>query len=244
MPGVQYPHWSASWAMKASCSGCSASPRASPSMVTTSCPATSRTATRHERTASPSTRTVQAPQVPSPQPYFVPVSPRSARRTQSSVRPPSTSSATGRPLRRKRMVSLMAVTSVGSSPAAIAPSARVGVNHGRPPPAQPAGAQSLDAMELPSLYTGETGGRRSKDWRAHVNRNRHRHRNRDRNRGSRLEARSLDADIGKRTSGIGPGTWVLGPGSQTPELSSPIPRLSRARARDRNPKPAEPGPTD
>ena len=37
-PGVQKPHWKPSWAMKAACTGCSWSPRATPSMVRMSAP--------------------------------------------------------------------------------------------------------------------------------------------------------------------------------------------------------------
>src|SRR4030042_4620111 len=73
---------------------------------------TSFTGYWQDLTASPSTRTVQAPQIPSPQPYFVPVSPSSVRRTQRSMRSGSTSRLTGRPLISKRMVSFMSVPSL------------------------------------------------------------------------------------------------------------------------------------
>src|SRR5882672_8595665 len=53
-------------------------------MVVTDFPATSDTGIEHERTASPSICTVQAPQVAMPQPNFVPVSLRCSRNTQSS----------------------------------------------------------------------------------------------------------------------------------------------------------------
>src|SRR5579863_2222746 len=53
-------------------------------MVVTVLPATIATGTWHERTALPSRCTVQAPHMPAPQPYFVPVSLRCSRTTQSS----------------------------------------------------------------------------------------------------------------------------------------------------------------
>src|SRR5215472_9877025 len=57
---------------------------ASPSIVVTLLPATSDTGVEQERVAFPSTCTVHAPQSPAPQPYFVPVSSRVSRKTQSS----------------------------------------------------------------------------------------------------------------------------------------------------------------
>src|SRR5580693_10264185 len=53
-------------------------------MVVTFLPATIATGVWHERTALPSRCTVQAPHMPAPQPYFVPVSLRCSRTTQSS----------------------------------------------------------------------------------------------------------------------------------------------------------------
>src|SRR5580700_3249339 len=53
-------------------------------MVVTLLPATMPTGVWHERTALPSRCTVQAPHMPAPQPYFVPVSLRCSRTTQSS----------------------------------------------------------------------------------------------------------------------------------------------------------------
>src|SRR6202030_2309498 len=55
-----------------------------PSMVVTFLPATMATGVWHERIALPSRCTVQAPHMPAPQPYFVPVSLRCSRTTQSS----------------------------------------------------------------------------------------------------------------------------------------------------------------
>src|SRR5262244_1177538 len=53
-------------------------------MVVTDLPATSDICTPHARTASPLRCTVQAPHNATPQPNFVPVSPSSSRRYQSS----------------------------------------------------------------------------------------------------------------------------------------------------------------
>src|SRR6202030_2297666 len=55
-----------------------------PSMVVTFLPATIATGVWHERIALPSRCTVQAPHMPAPQPYFVPVSLRCSRTTESS----------------------------------------------------------------------------------------------------------------------------------------------------------------
>src|SRR5580704_4307932 len=53
-------------------------------MVVTFLPATIATGVWHERIALPSRCTVQAPHMPAPQPYFVPVSLRCSRTTHSS----------------------------------------------------------------------------------------------------------------------------------------------------------------
>src|SRR3954469_4501620 len=74
-PGVQKPHWSASARTNASTSGWSRSP----SIVVTSRSPTVWTSVMHESTGTPSSCTVHAPQWPSPQAIFVPVSPRSSR---------------------------------------------------------------------------------------------------------------------------------------------------------------------
>src|SRR5208337_1439590 len=76
-------------------------------MVVTVLPATSFTSSVHERSAFPFTITVQAPQSPSPQPYFVPVRPRSYRRTHRRMRLGSTSKLTGFPFSLNPMVSFM-----------------------------------------------------------------------------------------------------------------------------------------
>jgi hypothetical protein len=81
-PGVQKPHWSASARTKAPTSGCSRSP----SIVVTSRPSTVCASVMHESIGTPSTWTVHAPQCPSKHAIFVPVSPRSSRRTSASER--------------------------------------------------------------------------------------------------------------------------------------------------------------
>ena len=83
-------------------------------MVTTSLSLTSFTFRRQERTATPSTSTVQEPQCPSPQPNLVPVSPRSVRSTQSSGRSPSTFSRTGLSLSLKAIASVMRFSSLAA----------------------------------------------------------------------------------------------------------------------------------
>src|SRR5439155_8855504 len=59
-PDWQYPHCGTSASIHATCSGCRRS-GARPSMVTTFLPAARRTGVTHDRTASPSRCTVQAP---------------------------------------------------------------------------------------------------------------------------------------------------------------------------------------
>ena len=69
-----------------------------PSMVVTFLPATSAIVVWQERTALPSTWTVQAPHRPDPQPNLVPVSFRCSRTTQSSGVSASTSTLAALPL--------------------------------------------------------------------------------------------------------------------------------------------------
>jgi hypothetical protein len=71
-------------------------------MVVTSRPAALETGVMQERTAAPSRCTVQAPQAPTPQPNFVPVSWKVSRRTQSSGVSGSMSTMRARPFTRKR----------------------------------------------------------------------------------------------------------------------------------------------
>src|SRR5215470_9453508 len=82
-PGWQYPHWTTSTSAQARWTGCFPSDER-PSMVTIFLPATLAAVTEHERTALPSTWTVQAPHSDSPQPYFVPTRPMMSRSTQRS----------------------------------------------------------------------------------------------------------------------------------------------------------------
>ena len=95
IPGVQIPHWAPPASRKAACRPSRwSSSGASPSTVEMDAPSTWQSGTRHESTGAPSSRTVQAPHSPSPQPSFVPVSARSSRRTSRSRRMPGTSSST------------------------------------------------------------------------------------------------------------------------------------------------------
>ena len=75
-----------------------------PSTVTTFAPSACTASIRHERTAAPSTITVQAPHTPCSQPTCVPVSRSTWRRQSASVRRGSTSTSTGLPLTSKRTV--------------------------------------------------------------------------------------------------------------------------------------------
>ena len=62
-------------------------------MVVTCLPATAANGVTQERVGTPSTCTVQAPQMAMPQPYFVPVRSRWSRSTQRSGVVASTSNA-------------------------------------------------------------------------------------------------------------------------------------------------------
>ena len=82
MPGVQNPHWSPWLATNACWIGCrSSAPELSASIVVTSRPSTSAASTEHDLTVSPSSTTVQAPQLPVEQPTCVPVRPSCSRRS-------------------------------------------------------------------------------------------------------------------------------------------------------------------
>jgi hypothetical protein len=72
-------------------------------MVVTSLPATSPIGSWQARTEFPPTRTLHDPHWPSPHPYFVPVRPRSSRRTERSVRPDSTGIDRSTPFTFRRM---------------------------------------------------------------------------------------------------------------------------------------------
>src|SRR5215813_4029051 len=73
-PGWQYPHCATCSSIQAFWTGWLLSEE-SPSIVMTFFPATRASGVTHERTASPSTITVHAPQWAIPHPNFVPVRP-------------------------------------------------------------------------------------------------------------------------------------------------------------------------
>src|SRR3989440_5139360 len=90
-PGVQYPHCRPWHSWNACCTGPSPPSGArQPSTVVTSAPSTVTANNRHERTGSPSSSTVHAPQTPCSHPTWVPVYPRSCRRKSDSSRRAST----------------------------------------------------------------------------------------------------------------------------------------------------------
>src|SRR5947209_2911351 len=74
-PGVQNPHWKAWLSRRASCNGFMAPSGASSSMVVMVAPPACTASIKHERTGSPSMRTVQAPHTPCSHPKWVPVRP-------------------------------------------------------------------------------------------------------------------------------------------------------------------------
>src|ERR1051325_11155366 len=94
-PDWQYPHCGTCSTTHATCSGW-LPPR--PSMVVTFLPAASLAEVWQERTATPSTCTVQAPHRPAPQPNLVPVICRCSRMTQSNGVSLSTSTCLAWPL--------------------------------------------------------------------------------------------------------------------------------------------------
>src|SRR5579884_2672967 len=85
-PRVQKPHWAAPWVAKATWSGWTRPPSASPRRVTTSRPSIRPIRTRQLLTGSPSRSTVHVPHTPSPHPSLTSVIPRSSRRTWRRVR--------------------------------------------------------------------------------------------------------------------------------------------------------------
>src|ERR1700685_2639183 len=76
-------------------------------MVVTDFPAASDSGIEHERTASPSICTVQAPQAAMPQPNLVPVSLRCSRNTQSSGGSGAASTSCRCPLTVKATIGLL-----------------------------------------------------------------------------------------------------------------------------------------
>src|SRR5665213_611774 len=83
MPGMQKPHCTAPYLMKASCSGVNSPAGARPSIVVTSLPSASTARIRQELNDRPLIKTVQAPHSPTVQHSLVPVRPNSSRRTSS-----------------------------------------------------------------------------------------------------------------------------------------------------------------
>ena len=98
IPGVQYPHWSPWFRRNDSWSGWSSSPSASPSIVVSSRPSACAASSVHDFTDSPSSSTVQAPQLDVSHPTFVPVSPRVSRRKYTRSVRGSTSASRIAPL--------------------------------------------------------------------------------------------------------------------------------------------------
>src|SRR5437588_3437274 len=98
MPGVQKPHCSAWLLRKASCIGCSWSPLATPSIVSTLAPSACTASRVQAFTASPLTCTTQAPHWLVSQPTCVPVSPSCSRSSCTNKVRPSTVADAGLPL--------------------------------------------------------------------------------------------------------------------------------------------------
>ena len=86
--------------MKAACTGCSAPPRAKPSMVVIALSPTSMARIEHDATGAPSSSTVQAEQEPRSQPIFVPVKSSGPRNTSANVARGSTATVRVAPLTR------------------------------------------------------------------------------------------------------------------------------------------------
>src|SRR5262245_30801960 len=112
--------------MNACCMGCSFSPSASPSTVRIFLLLACTANIRQERTGSPSTMTVQAPQIPCSQPMCVTVCPQSSLIASARVRRGSTAIAWSRPLMVRVMLDFMLMMPlVRSSPRKRGPKANV-----------------------------------------------------------------------------------------------------------------------
>ena len=98
IPGVQNPHCEPAWSRNACWRRCSSPSAASPRTVVISQPSAWTANIRHAFTGSPSSRTVQVPQTPSPQPSLTSGAPASVRSSSSSERLGLTLSLVGRPL--------------------------------------------------------------------------------------------------------------------------------------------------
>jgi len=83
-PAWQYPHCGTSRSFQAATTRGPDASAETPSIVVIAASPTDPTGVWHERTGCPSSRTVQAPHSPAPQPNFVPGMCRSSRRTQSN----------------------------------------------------------------------------------------------------------------------------------------------------------------
>ena len=84
IPGVQKPHWSPCSSWNPVWIACSCAPWASPSTVLISRPAACTANMVHDFVGTPSTRTVQAPQLVVSHPMWVPVRPSVSRRKWTS----------------------------------------------------------------------------------------------------------------------------------------------------------------
>src|SRR4029077_9607206 len=93
IPGVQKPHCSACFSVKASCIGCSLPPCSRLSTVLTLRPSACTASTVHDFTGSPSRCTVHTPQCEVSQPTCVPVRRRFSRRKCTSSSRDSTSAS-------------------------------------------------------------------------------------------------------------------------------------------------------
>src|SRR5262249_38998037 len=113
-----------SWSIQAFCTLCKVPFCASPSIVVICLPTASLTTTPHERVATPSICTVQAPHWAMPQPYLVPVRPTFSRIAHSSGVLGSTSTSCAVPLMVRRAIpklldgldALVRVSAIARSP--------------------------------------------------------------------------------------------------------------------------------
>src|SRR5262249_43576404 len=133
-------------------------------MVVTSAPSRPPIGTAQERMACPFTCTVQAPHWAIPQPYFVPVSPTSSRKTQSSGVSLSTSSRCEVPL--TLMVTMILSRCAGLLPSgSTAPDLAALPNHqpilevraglGRGPGGQSRRAQNIGDLDAAAIHPGQ-----------------------------------------------------------------------------------------
>src|SRR5882724_894786 len=128
MPGVQKPHCSAWLLRNASCIGCSVSPVATPSIVSTEWPSAWTASRVQALTASPSTWTTQAPHWLVSQPTWVPVRPSCSRSSCTSRVRPSTVAETGLPFTVRLTVFCIPHLPGSSIPAATGPPQPAGVS--------------------------------------------------------------------------------------------------------------------